>query len=233
MQPFLRPVGIGLILGLLSLLFGVIWAVHLTVNHESIHRRLNDSAMSVIENKFVINSTGGHSSHDGSSQNHDGAPSSQERTKTSEAAHDHGTSSHNREAPASAAHTHDGTREASGKQMANHHGHDTPLMETAHVRLTRGHLHAMGLGLLTICVSLMLSLIKSPVKVKTLASACVGIGGFFYPFSWIIMGFRTPALGIDGAAESVFPIAAFSVFLVVTGILLTLFYVIKGVLSKD
>ncbi|MBI5586797.1 MAG: hypothetical protein HY889_00345 [Deltaproteobacteria bacterium] len=225
MQPFLRPVGIGLILGLLSLLFGVVWAVNLTVNHDSIHKRLNDSAMSVIENKFVINSTGAndHSSHDGSAQDHD-------------AAHDH--SAHDHGSPASMEHTHDGAPsggpiDASAQRAVNHHGHDTPWMEAAHERLTRGHLHAMGLGLLAICVSLTLSLIKAPVKIKTLASACVGIGGFFYPFSWIIMGFRTPALGMDGAAESVFPIAAFSVFLVVTGILLTLFYVIKGFLSKD
>lgn len=226
MQPFLRPVGIGLILGLLSLLFGVIWAVHLTVNHDSIHRRLNDSAMSVIKDKFVINSTdtNGHSSHDGSAHDH--------------SAHDHGSPPHDREAPAPMEHAHDGAPsggpiDAGAERAVNHHGHDTPWMEAAHERLTRGHLHAMGLGLLSICVSLTLSLIKAQVKIKTLASACVGIGGFFYPFSWIMMGFRTPALGMDGAAESVFPIVAFSVFLVVTGILLTLFYVVKGFLSKD
>lgn len=205
MQPFLRPVGVGLVLGLLSLFFGVFWAINLTVNHEKIHQRLSDSAFAVIEGKFVINSAQGHDhgAHDHSS-------------------HDHGASS-----------MHVDSGGSSAEEMGGMNGHDTALMAAAHERLSRGHLHAMGLGLLTICVSLLLSLIKAPVKMKTLASACAGIGGFFYPFAWIIMGFRTPSIGAEAAADSVFPITAFSVFLVLAGILLTLFYTVKGALRKD
>lgn len=202
MQSFLRPVSIGLVLGLLSLFFGVVWAINLTVNHDKIHQRLSESAMSAIEDKFVINPASGH---------------------------DHGASAmHEHPEPTGSAST-----AGVAERAAGHLGHDTPWMAEAHERLARGHLHAMGLGLLTICVSLMLSLVKAPAKIKTLASACAGIGGFFYPFAWIIMGFRTPSLGPDAAAGSVFPIAAFSVLLILAGILLTLFYVVKGALHRD
>ncbi len=230
MQPFLRPVGIGLVLGLLSLFFGVVWALNLTVNHDKIHQRLSESAMSAIEGKFVINPASG---HDHGSHGSNDQPA-QSHADAHEAAHGHSShvlgasSMHEDPGPTGSAAT-----EGVAKREPGHLGHDTPRMAEAHERLARGHLHAMGLGLLTICVSLMLSLVKAPVKIKTLASACAGIGGFFYPFAWIIMGFRTPSLGPDAAAGSVFPIAAFSVLLILAGILLTFFYVVKGVLHKD
>jgi len=222
MQPFLRPVGIGLIIGLMSLLFGVFWAVYITVNHESIHRTLSESAAAVIKDKFVINSapeaghaeSRGHGAHEHSSHDHGASPSANDHDGHSAVAGSRG--------------------EASMAPVAQaHHGHDDPLMALAHERLTRGHLHAMGLGLLTICVSLMLALIRAPAKMKTLASAAAAIGGFFYPFAWIIMGFRTTALGAEASAESVFPIAAFSVALVAAGLLLTLYYFIAGALHRD
>ncbi|MBI5467681.1 MAG: hypothetical protein HY891_00990 [Deltaproteobacteria bacterium] len=226
MQPFLRPIGIGLVLGLLSLFFGVVWALNLTVNHDNIHQRLSESAMSAIEGKFVINPASGHdhaahTSNDQPAQSHADAPD----TAHDHSSHVHGASSMHEDS--------EPTGSAATEGVASHLGHDAPRMAVAHERLARGHLHAMGLGLLTICVSLMLSLVKAPVKIKTLASACAGIGGFFYPFAWIIMGFRTPSLGAEAAAGSVFPIAAFSVLLILAGILLTLFYVVKGVLHKD
>jgi hypothetical protein len=222
----------GLVLGLLSLFFGVVWAINLTVNHDKIHRRLSESAMSAIEDKFVINPASGHDhghdSHapdDHTAQSHAETPGAAHNHSS----HDHGASSmHEDPGPAGSAST-----EGVAERAAGRLGHDAPRIAAAHERLARGHLHAMGLGVLTICVSLILSLVRAPVKIKTLASACAGIGGFFYPFSWIIMGFRTPSLGPDAAAGSVFPVAAFSVLLILAGILLTLFYVVKGALHRD
>lgn len=227
MQPFLRPVGIGLVVGLLSLFFGVVWAINLTVNHDKIHRRLSESENSVIEGKFVINSmplesrglaangeaSNGHGSH-GTSHVH---PS-----------HDGGGSSmHDHTAPAGGADNSGVARRGGG-----YRGHDSRLMAIAHERLARGHLHAMGLGVLTICVCLVLALIQVPAGMKTLASASAGIGGLFYPLAWIIMGFRTPSLGAEAAADSVFPIAALSILLVLIGVLMTLFYAIRGFVMK-
>lgn len=245
MQPSLRPVALGLILGLLSLFFGAVWAVNLTVNHDRIHNRLNESAMSVISGKFVINKNSGHG-HAAHTAPSGGAVTGQSHehgeataAANDHASHDQGTQAEGHDDHAAApvdhnAHNpHGAAADASAEQAPARHGHDTDWMAAAHERLSKGHLHAMGLGLLTICVSLLLSMLRSPLKVKTLASACAGIGGFFYPFAWIIMGFRTPALGIEGAQVSVFPIAAFSVLLILAGILLTLFYLILALVRKD
>lgn len=118
------------------------------------------------------------------------------------------------------------------KRAGGYQGHDSQLMAIAHERLARGHLHAMGLGVLTICICLVLALIQAPPGMKTLASASAGIGGLFYPLAWIIMGFRTPSLGAEAAADSVFPIAALSILLILIGVLLTLFYAIRGYVVK-
>ncbi|HEY4708331.1 MAG TPA: hypothetical protein VII64_12800 [Thermodesulfobacteriota bacterium] len=223
----LRHSGIGILLGLLCLIFGISWAVYLTANHDSIHRQLEAIERAALEEKFVINTGGGHEGH--------GAGHS-ERADT--AAHDH------------SAHMHEGHGEpaqdtASGrdKELSDlknepagraeagfEHG---PVMGEAHERLTRGHLHAMGLGTLTIIVSLLLAFIPASQKAKTLAAACLGTGSFFYPLAWIVMGFRTPVLGGAGAQESVFPMAAFSIALVSAGLLLTLAYVVRWIFGKD
>lgn len=110
--------------------------------------------------------------------------------------------------------------------------HDDPIMEIAHERLTRGHLHAMGLGTITIVMSLLLSILPMPDRVKTGASVLIGTGGFFYPFSWIIMGFRTPSLGISGAAETVVPIVGPSLILILSGLIVTVFYLVKSFFSR-
>src|SRR3990167_7173348 len=40
--------------------------------------------------------------------------------------------------------------------------HDSPIMELAHERLRRGHIHCMGLGLVTIAVSFILAFTSAP-----------------------------------------------------------------------
>lgn len=188
MQQTLRPVSIGLFLGLCTILFGIFWAMYLTVKHEQIHASLEERGRAALEEKFVIAPPTG-------------------------AGHDHGGA----KAPEAGATGHMGVA-----------GRGNALMEEAHERLTRGHVHAMGLGILSITLSVALSFLNVPARMKTLSSACMGVGGLFYPFAWIIMGFRTTALGAEAAAESVLPIVAFSVFLVFAAILLTLVYLIKG-----
>jgi len=193
MQEDLKPVAVGFFFGLLSLIFGIFWAVYLVGGHESIHKTLMERGRAAVEKKFV----------------------------TGEAP------------PSGNAHMHASPAEGSkgeGAVKGDWAGvHEDPLMDEAHERLTRGHLHAMGLGLVSIAVSFLLSFIAAPRFIKTLGSACIGIGGFFYPFSWIVMGYRTTALGDEAAAESVLPIVAFSVPLVLLGLFLTIgFLLVKG-----
>ncbi|TAN64218.1 hypothetical protein EPN18_00470 [bacterium] len=210
MHNAVRPVAIGFILGIMSLFFGIFWAVYLVVNHDAIHKTLEASANAAISSKFVA--------------------VSQEHVR----GHTH--------ANAKSGHAHEGHSSVSkddtgapGVLPARHEEgskHDNPLMEAAHDRLTRGHIHAMGLGLIVICVSLVLVLLDAPARAKTIASACLGVGGFFYPFAWIIMGYRTVVMGAGAAQESVLPIVALSVPLVLIGLLICFFYLVKAVFTR-
>ena len=105
-------------------------------------------------------------------------------------------------------------------------------MELSHTRLRRGHIHAMGLGTLTILLSLVIAFTSAPDKIKTIVSILTGIGGIIYPLAWIIMGYRTPALGPDAADVSVRFIAGPGIVLVVLGILTTIFFLLKDALTK-
>ncbi|MBI5492172.1 MAG: hypothetical protein HY893_04480 [Deltaproteobacteria bacterium] len=219
----LRPVILGLLLGLISLIFGIFWAAYITVNHERIHRTLSESASAALHEKFVVSPvpTEGHQHHAspekasaGAEHGKSGHNMHDEQGENEHAKTGHGVKDEGIEAPSSP--------EAMHEAM-----HEDSLMEAAHERLTRGHLHAMGLGTLSILVSFIFAFSTAPANVKTFASACLGTGGIFYPLSWIIMGFRTPALGMEAAQESVVPIVALSMLLVLVGLLLCFFYFIR------
>ena len=47
------------------------------------------------------------------------------------------------------------------------------------------------------------------------------------------MGYRTVTLGAEAAAESVLPITALSVALVASGLLITMFFVIRAVFKGE
>lgn len=230
-----RPVLIGLFFGVCSLIFGILWAAYLTLNHDHIHKVLGERAKAALEEKFVLSGSGGHR-HGGENNDQGGSPSQAP-------GHDH-KDGHDGGEAVSAAHSHDvqagphehaGAEPAGMNKEAHEHrgGHDEPGMEEAHERLTRGHLHAMGLGTVSIALSFMIAFLPAPHKMKTFASACLGVGGFFYPMAWIIMGYRTTALGAEAAQESVLPIVAFSVSLVLAGLILCLFYLFKAVFQGE
>lgn len=223
MNRTIRPVSIGLLLGVLGLLFGIFWAMYITVNHERIHAAFSERA--------------------GAAKGRLHAP--EEHVKDAGASHDHAVSEgHDHGAP-----PHDSTEahddhaahmtdektpgEAAPADTHSHAMHEDPAEEAAHERLAKGHVHAMGLGVLTICVSLVISLTAAPNVLKTLASACLGVGALLYPSAWIIMGYRTPSIGVEAAQESVFPIAALSVALVLAGLLICLFYLLKGMAGGE
>ncbi len=215
MNKDLRPVSIGLILGTVGLLFGILWAMYIVVGHEAIHARLSSSIVTAPDVPVVnepASVEGGH---------HEAGHHEDVDSKGASGGHSHKTSM-----PAKG-HSH-GPAAAEGTIS----GHDSPVMEAAHERLTRGHLHAMGLGTIAVVISLVLAFLGGPNWIKTIASASVGVGGLIYPLSWIIMGFRTPALGIEGAHESVFMIVAASAPLVLGGLGITLVLIVRGVFSS-
>ncbi len=111
-------------------------------------------------------------------------------------------------------------------------GHDNPIIELSHTRLRRGHLHAMGLGLVTIAVSFIIAFTSAPDRIKTAASVFSGLGGIIHPFAWIVMGYRTPALGPNGAEASVVTIAGPGVVLIVLGIFTAIVFLLKDIFPK-
>lgn len=213
MQESIRPVAIGFIFGVLCLIFGIFWAIYLVAGHESIHKSLRESAKAALESKFVVSPASGDThGHSHMTEDHDMA--------------EHGHSDH------------DMPKVAVKKKVKSVHihgmsEHEDPLENAAHERLRRGHIHEMGLGILTIAVSFVLAFLTAPGKMKTFASACLGFGGFVYPFAWIVMGYRTTAMGLDASAGSILPIVAVSVPPVLLGLFITMFYLIKGLLTRD
>lgn len=181
MQPMLRPVKIGLFFGLLSILFGIFWAAYITVNHEGIHNDLAERERASFEEKFPLLSP---------------------KAEAAAPSHKQGAHSHSQDT---------GAHQEVKEPTKEHNQHGSALAAQAHERLVRGHIHAMGLGLVSIAVSLILAFVTAGLRFKIFASACAGVGGFFYPFAWIIMGYRTASLGPEAAAESVLPITALSV----------------------
>ncbi|MBI5886889.1 MAG: hypothetical protein HZB85_09965 [Deltaproteobacteria bacterium] len=195
MHSIARPVSVGLLLGLLTLIFGIAWAVFLTLNHDRIHDYLGERGTEAAKGGVI---TGGEQAN---------------------ALHSH--------------HDHAQAVEEPHPDASHAYMHEEDPMDQAHERLTRGHIHAMGLGLISIAVSLIMPFLHAPNRIKAVASACAGVGGFFYPISWIIMGLRTVTLGPEAAEKSVVPIVALSVVFVLTGISLAFIYLVKGVLRGD
>lgn len=231
----LRHSGVGLLLGLVGVLFGIVWAVYLTANHDSIHRRLEQAERASIEEKFVINSGAGegHAGHvaPGDHAAHSGHASPEMASEGDHSAHaGHETASADSQVELVrkelAAIKEDIAKRAT---QSDHHG--SPDMAKAHERLAKGHVHAMGLGVMSIVVSMLLAWLPASARAKTFAAACVGTGGIFYPLAWILMGMRTTAMGAAGAEASVLPMVGLSVVLVALGLFLTLVYALKWLLK--
>ncbi|MDO8446629.1 MAG: hypothetical protein Q7T53_11095 [Deltaproteobacteria bacterium] len=231
----IKPVRYGVIIGLLGLLLGIGWAFWLVLGHERIHKSLEKS---VVEKKEV------HSLIDILEPDNAQANTTAKGVQNE---HSHGQPSNNED-------THRHEEEGKPLQKDEHmdmmnkgqqmmqtgedkhqHGegmHDNPIMELAHKRLVRGHLHLMGLGLVSAVLSLILGFTSAPPLFKTVASVLTGIGGIIYPVAWIVMGYMTPALGPDGAEASVMAIAGIGVALVLLGIFTTIAFLLKDIFKK-
>ncbi|MEK7679259.1 MAG: hypothetical protein AAB356_03605 [Deltaproteobacteria bacterium] len=204
----IKPVLLGVFLGTLCVLFGILWAIYLVVNHDGIHKRF-EADMSAMQTAQQAAQGIGRS----------------ERGALREEVHADGKRHMHESAEASADAAKPETHRMEGMAASAHHMQD-PTGE-AHKRLARGHAHWMGLGILAICLSLMLAFLDASPRVKTLGSALIGIGALIYPISWIFMGYKTISLGIEGAQEAALPFVALSVPLVLFGLVICLFYLVR------
>lgn len=207
MTELIKPVRYGILIGLLGLVFGIGWAFYLVLGHDKIHKTLEERAVKSQEVQSLIQLIEPATAHAHSGESHD---------------------EQMMDMPGMEEHQHS-AMEGSKKSMDEH---DSPVMDMAHERLTRGHIHSMGLGLVTIVISLILAFTSAADKIKTIAPVLTGLGGLIYPFAWIVMGYRTPSLGPDAADASVTFIAGPGIALVTLGIFTAGTFLLKDIFSK-
>lgn len=207
MTELIKPVRYGILIGLLGLVFGIGWAFYLVLGHDKIHKTLEERAVKSQEVQSLIQLIEPATAHAHSGESHD---------------------EQMMDMPGMEEHQHS-AMEGTKKSMDEH---DSPVMDMAHERLTRGHIHSMGLGLVTIVISLILAFTSAPEKIKNIAPILTGLGGIIYPFAWIVMGYRTPSLGPGTAEESVTMIAGLGAALVLLGIFTAGAFLLKDVFYK-
>lgn len=66
----------------------------------------------------------------------------------------------------------------------------------------RYHFHATGIGALSLAVLLMLFLRTTGGRLRDIAAYSVAIGGFLYPFAWLLSAFLSPTVGRHEAHET-------------------------------
>lgn len=231
----IKPVRYGILIGLLGLVFGISWAFWLVLGHERIHRSLEKSVVERKEEHSLIdilgpdnaqantNAKGGHNEHS------HGQPSTNEDTHQHEEEGKPLQKDEHMDMMSEGQHM---MQTGEDKHQHSEGMHDSPIMELAHKRLARGHFHLMGLGLVSVVVSLILGFTSAPPLFKTIASVFTGIGGIIYPAAWIVMGYMTPRLGPDGAEAYVTLIAGPGVLLVTFGIVSAIIFLLKDIFSE-
>lgn len=76
-----------------------------------------------------------------------------------------------------------------------------PVLEKSWAYMQRAHLHAGGLGAVTIVLSVVLVLLGTAPRLAGAVSGALGVGSLGYSVFWMWAGFRAPALGGTGAAK--------------------------------
>ena len=180
----IRTVRHGLILGVAALVMGALWAAYMATHHEKLHGAFEAQQASVqqamMEKQMKSMTIGdmdmGHAHAGESAKNH-----------------------HADQAEAG----HGGGHQAGGHEAGVQHSHSGSLAKDAMQRLLRGHIHAMGLGVL-VCVLLLVVAFTSLKDIwKKVFGLTFGLGAVLYPPAWVIMGFRTVELGPEAAAASI------------------------------
>jgi len=102
------------------------------------------------------------------------------------------------------AEAHGGEPHTSAQESPAHqHTHSGSLAMDAMQRLLRGHIHWMGLGILSAVLLLIVAFTSLKPCWKKFLGWTFGLGALTYPPAWILMGFRTVELGPQAAETSV------------------------------
>ena len=179
----LSSVRYGIILGIVALIMGALWAAYMATHHEKLHGAFEAQQANIQQTMMAKQMKG--MTMDDMDMGH---------AHGSEMAADH----HDEVQPHA-----EGGHQAGGHAAGGQHSHSGSLAKDAMQRLLRGHIHAMGLGVL-VCVLLLVVALTSLKDVwKKVLGLTFGLGAVLYPPAWVIMGFRTVELGPEAAEASI------------------------------
>jgi len=173
----------GLILGIAALVMGALWAAYMATHHEKLHGAFEQQQEAIQQQqaqKMMKDMT-------------------MDAMGEAEMGHAHvsGVSDNHHESTSKM------HQEGGGHGSNAQHSHSGSLAKDAMQRLLRGHIHAMGLGVL-VCVLLLIVAFTSLKDVwKKVFGLTFGLGAVLYPPAWVIMGFRTVELGPEAAEASI------------------------------
>lgn len=180
----LTPIRFGLIMGIAALIFGALWAAYIATHHEQLHGGFEAQQENMQQTQIHEMMQG--LSMDDMDMHH--------ADETNMPANHHQQNS---------AHRHAGGHEVEAHKTSAQHSHSGSLATDAMQRLIRGHIHAMGLGVLVCVLLLVVAFTGLKDGWKKVLGYSFGLGALAYPPAWIIMGFRTVELGPEAAEASI------------------------------
>jgi len=182
LRAVLAPVYHGMAMGVLAMLLGGLWAVYLATHHEALHGGF-EAQMAQAEL---------------AEQQQSNAEMKMDGMEMSHPHSDDASTSHGHDDGA-AAHPH----AASAHGGKHQHSHSGNVAMDAMQRLLRGHIHFVGIGMLSIVALILVASTSLKGCWKTVFGWTFGLGALLYPPAWILMGFRTVELGPQSAEASV------------------------------
>ena len=104
------------------------------------------------------------------------------------------------------------------------------ITDKSWVYFKRAHLHANGLGAISLATILLLMFMPTPLLLKKLTAIFLGLGSFGYSLFWMFAALKAPGLGSTGAAKDALAFLAIpSAGLCIIGLISLLLIVFKAV----
>jgi len=186
----------GLVMAVLALVCGALWAAYIATHHESLHGGF-EAQQQILQQ----------SSHQHGVVDQNMKDMEMNMMSMNEPAHE----GHAHPVPSTVDHhahaenipDNHHANETTGHGAGEQHSHSGSLATDAMQRLLRGHIHFMGIGVLTAVLLLIVAFTSLKRCWKRVLGWTLGLGTLAYPPAWIIMGFRTVELGPEAAEASV------------------------------
>jgi len=187
----------GLFMAVLALICGAFWAAYIATHHEQLHGGFEAEQLILQQSSHL------HGVVDSSMQNMQMDMMSMDGSVHEDHAHTMAvtTVNHHEHAESAPDNHHDNI--ATGDAAGGQHSHSGSLATDAMQRLLRGHIHFMGIGVLTAVLLLIIAFTSLKSCWKKVLGWTFGVAGLAYPPAWITMGFRTVELGPEAAEASV------------------------------